>query len=147
MAAVNAFFRADWPFRLLLLRVLILLGLGRLTVLVFPFRKIAGWMGEEGKESDEEAVEAEKEYLTRLASAVLAVSKYTFWKSNCFPQALCAHRILKRRRMAHTIYFGIKKDEADKMKAHAWLRVGNRIVTGIKGHKEYTVLGKFACLP
>ncbi|GAB5522878.1 MAG: hypothetical protein Roseis2KO_07500 [Roseivirga sp.] len=104
-------------------------------------------MGHEGKESPEEAATEGQEELTRLASAILAVSKYTFWKSNCFPQALCAHWILKRSRKAHTIYFGIKRDEPDKMEAHAWLRVGNRIVTGIKGHKEYTVLGKFACLP
>ncbi|MCE7992729.1 MAG: lasso peptide biosynthesis B2 protein [Roseivirga sp.] len=147
MTALKAFFRADWPFRRLLLEVLILLGVGRLSVLVFPFKKIAGWMGQVQEETLEELSEAHRQSLVRLASAILAVSKYTPWNSNCFAQALCAHWVLKRRGWSHTIYFGVKKEEHKLMKAHAWLRMGNKIVTGRVGHKQYTVLSKFAYLP
>lgn len=104
-------------------------------------------MGQLGEETSEDLSETNEEALIRLASAIIAVSKYTFWNSNCFAQALCAHWILKRKKQQHTIYFGVKKDENNDMKAHAWLRAGSKIVVGRKGHREYTVLSKFACLP
>jgi len=103
-------------------------------------------MGHAERESPRDVSLSHEQSLIRLASAINAVSKYTFWSSNCFAQALCAHWILKGRKWHHTIYFGVKKDENQGMKAHAWLRAGDRIVTGIGGHKGYTVLGKFAYL-
>lgn len=147
MTVVSAFFRADWSFKLLVIRVFILLGIGRLSVIFFPFRKLAGWMGHVERESPQEVSAHHEQSLIRIASAINAVSKYTVWNSNCFAQALCAHWILKGRQWPHTIYFGVKKDEGQGMKAHAWLRAGDRIVTGIKGHKQYTALAHFAYLP
>ncbi|MBO3699047.1 lasso peptide biosynthesis B2 protein [Roseivirga sp. E12] len=146
MTALKAFSKADWHFRLLLLRVIILIGFGRLTVLMFPFKRIARWIGEEGKESSSDISEKESERLVRLASAIFAVSKYTSWQSNCFAQALCAHWILKGMKVDHTTYFGVKKEGTLSMKAHAWLRVGQVIITGKKGHKQFTILGRFAFL-
>jgi len=101
-------------------------------------------MGKSNLESAPESDPTQYTVLVRIASSIEAVSKYTFWKSNCFAQALCAHWILKRKKISHTVYFGLQKDKATTMKAHAWLRVGDKIVTGRKGHEAYTVLGKFA---
>jgi hypothetical protein len=144
IGALQSFLRADWAFRWLLIQVMVLLGLGRLSVLLFPFRKIALWLGKTGQETGMVLEEREISQLTPISSAIEAVSKYTPWKSNCFAQALCAHWILVRRHIAHTVYFGVAKEGKTKMKAHAWLRAGERIVSGRKGHKEFAVVGKFA---
>lgn len=104
-------------------------------------------MGQANAETSLDSGPESEMYLVRIASAIDAVSKYTFWNSNCFAQALCAHWILKQRKHAHTIYFGTKKDDGGGMRAHAWLRAGDKIVTGRKGHLQYVVLGKFAHLP
>ncbi|WP_373033945.1 lasso peptide biosynthesis protein [Sulfurovum sp.] len=35
------------------------------------------------------------------------------------------------------------EDAEEKMKAHAWSECGGIIITGAKGHEEYTVLSVF----
>lgn len=147
MGTIQVFLKADWSLRLLFFRVFVLLGIGRLNVLVFPFRKIAKRIGLSEKESSREREKAWDGSLSRLASSIESVSKYTPWKTNCFNQALCAHWILKRKKYAHTIYFGVAKDDVQGMSAHAWLRVGNRIITGIKGREKYTAVGRFTWFP
>lgn len=144
IGALRSFLRADRAFRWLLIQVTVLLGLGRLSVLLFPFRKIAAWLGETGQETSVVLEQREMSQLVPISSAIEAVSKYTPWKSNCFAQALCAHWILGSKHIAHTVYFGVAKEGESNMKAHAWLRAGERIVSGRKGHKEFTVVGKFA---
>ena len=44
-----------------------------------------------------------------------------------------SHLILqsvKRKKIATTIYLGVNKDDLNNMKAHAWIRCGEMIVTG-----------------
>lgn len=142
---IRVFFRSDWAFRLLLIQVGLLLGFGRMSVLLIPFRKIAIWLGESGEETSVVVEGVKISQLIRVSSAIEAVSKYTPWKSNCFAQALCAHWILGRRHIPHTVYFGVIKEGENTMKAHAWLRAGKSIITGRKSHKGFTVVGKFAC--
>lgn len=136
--------KADIHFQLLLIRVLVLLGIGRLAVLCLPFKKIAKWMGEAQQETIRHELPEHREFIHRVYWAIRGVQKYTFWESNCFAQALCAHWILKKRKLPHTIYFGVKKDQEEALKAHAWLRVGTDLLTGGNGHKHYTVVGTFA---
>ena len=139
-------FKVNWAFRMLLAEAFVLLGVGRMSVLIISFRKIATWMGEVGKESSASINPSQTHQLIQVGSAIETISKYTPWKSNCFAQALCSHWILKRKGIDHTIYFGVQKDAMKTIKAHAWLRANERIVTGRKGHKSFTVVGKFAFL-
>lgn len=123
-----------------------LLAIGRLSVLIVPFRTIAAWMGEAEKESCTSEASGITQMLVQIGSAIETISKYTPWKSNCFAQALCAHWLLQCKGIDHTIYFGVQQKSAEAMKAHAWLRAHERIVTGRKGHRDFTVVGKFACI-
>jgi hypothetical protein len=140
---LKAFFKVDLAFKFLVLRVVVLLGFGRMSVLLLPFRKIAARIGEVGKDSSASLSAELILELTQIGSAIEAVSKYTPWKSNCFAQALCGHWILKSRHINHTIYFGVQKEGNHELKAHAWLKVGSKIVTGRKGHKAFTTVGIF----
>jgi len=49
----------------------------------------------------------------------------------------------KCRKLPSTIYFGLSKNEKDNLIAHAWLRLGSRIITGKHGHEQYTVVASY----
>jgi hypothetical protein len=66
------------------------------------------------------------------------------WMSQCLVQAVAATWMLQRRRIPSTLYFGLAKDSDGKLIAHAWVRSGERILTGAKGHHDYRVVATFA---
>lgn len=142
---LKTFWKTDYAFKRLALKTLFLLGLGRFAVLMVPFKKIAGWMGEVNHETEVKPINLENSRLNQLGKVIRAVSPYTPWRSNCFAQALCAHWLLKAKSVEHTIYFGVKFGENKKFEAHAWLRAGDKMITGGAIRKEYTVVGSFAC--
>lgn len=145
ISKLKTFWNTDSAFKWLALKAIFLLGLGRFTVLMVPFKKIAGWMGEVNYETEVMPIDLKNSSLSQLGKAIRAVSPLTPWKSNCFAQALCAHWLLKAESIEHTIYFGVKFGENKKFEAHAWLRAGDRIITGGSGHREYMVLATFSC--
>ncbi len=59
-------------------------------------------------------------------------------------EAIIAQKMLKTLGHDTTIYFGVAKDDTKKLKAHAWLRCGNTIVTGKKGMNKFTVVSCFS---
>jgi hypothetical protein len=52
--------------------------------------------------------------------------------------------MLGRRNVQSTLYLGLAKDEKDQMVAHAWVRCGNKIVTGKAGMERFTVVACFS---
>ncbi len=68
------------------------------------------------------------------------------WRCKCLERALAAQRMLTRRQIPSTIYFGLLKEDLQKWIAHSWVRCGNRWVIGYLPKKNYTVVGTFAQL-
>lgn len=65
----------------------------------------------------------------RVAYAVPIMGLRVPWRSDCVVQALAARRWLGRGGVAAEICIGVRNDAAG-FQAHAWLKVGERIVTG-----------------
>ena len=141
---IKQFFQQSLAFKLLLLEALVLLFIGRMSVLVLPFKYIAPWLGEFNSETNTIDNDGYRKILAHIHGAIHAVSKYTFWKSNCLAQAICCQWMLKRRKIPYTIYMGVKNSKKKELLAHAWTRVGSKIVTGAYQYKSYTITGKFA---
>ncbi|MGN6477950.1 MAG: lasso peptide biosynthesis B2 protein, partial [Flavipsychrobacter sp.] len=61
--------------------------------------------------------------------------------SECMAQAIICKRLLKKKGLQTTIYLGIAKDDNNyqKLKAHAWLMLGEHVLTGAYGYKQYQV--------
>ena len=120
----------------------------RLLLLLIPFRKIAPGLGKHMKETAREPLCRDLTTLHHIRLALRRASRYTPWKSACLVQALAAKNMLKRRRIPYTLYLGLTKNgEIEKgIKAHAWLRSGNLVLTGKKGVRlsSYTVVSTFA---
>ena len=118
------------------------LGLARGCVLLFPFRSIAPYLGRLNQETPEASIQSELAVVGHIAWAIATGSRYTPWSSNCLARAIAAKMMLRRRKIASTLYLGLKKN-AHKLEAHAWLRVGEQIVTGGAIQSQFKVVSFF----
>ena len=66
----------------------------------------------------------------RVAYAIPRVAARVPWRADCLVQASAARRWLALHRIESTIHFGVPKDKQLAFEAHAWLTVGERVVTG-----------------
>lgn len=128
---------------MLVVEALVLLGLSRATVLFIPFKRVAPHLGARQQETPLGESDPNAQ---GVAQAIFLVSRHTPWNSNCFAQALAGHVMLRRRRIACTLYLGVLK-EGESFTAHAWLRNGNLIVTGRNGYERYTPVARYSWQP
>jgi hypothetical protein len=135
--------RAD---RWLLLEALCTLALARVLALCLPFRRLAAMFGDVGTEGPDEVPLAHGEIARRIGWAVACMARYVPWDGRCLTQAIAGERMLARRGIAGTVYFGAGKaaEHGGKMAFHAWLRCGSSFVTGGDGRARYQVLACFS---
>lgn len=118
----------------------ICLSFAKLLVVFFPFKKIATMIGEPQVESPKEV-----KFVVKVKDIEISITravKYALFTSKCYDQALATTFMLKRRKIVSTIYFGLhKKDE--QLTAHAWVRCGEKIVSGRKGYESFTPVAWF----
>lgn len=66
----------------------------------------------------------------RIRWAVLTVARYGPLSFVCFPQALAAHAMLRRRGVGSVMHYGVRRSADRQMRAHTWLEVDNRMLLG-----------------
>lgn len=118
-----------------------LLHFSRLLVLFFPFKKIASIMGVANVETTHNDVN--NNFSNQIEKAIQRASHYSIHSSKCYDQALAGKLMCKWRKLPSTIYFGLSKNEKDNLIAHAWLRLGSRIITGKRGYEQYTIVASY----
>jgi Transglutaminase-like superfamily len=132
------------PSRRLIRESLLALFMARLALACVPFRCLAGWLGTVGAESGGELSPAQEQAARDISWAVGALARRVPWDSRCLAQAIAAYRMLLKRGIEATVYFGVKPDPRRPFDAHAWLRCGPCLVTGGEGHSDYRVLAQFS---
>lgn len=138
-------YRALSPVKRRLLReALANLFMARAALACVPFRRMAAWMGAMDAESASEIPDGQMQIAADISWAVQAMASRVPWDSRCLAQAMAAYRMLLKRGIPSTVYFGVKKDPQVPISAHAWLRCGPCIATGEAGHLDYRVLCKFS---
>lgn len=120
------------------------LGLARLAILVLPFRRIAPFLGRQMVQSPEKAGAAPAALLDRISWAVATASRHLPWACRCLAQALAGKAMLKRQGVPSTLYLGLAKGGESQLQAHAWLRCGERILTGWQDLAGFTIIATFA---
>lgn len=101
-------------------------------------RRLGRHMAETTRSEDGPVVERAR----RVRWAVGIAARNLPWKPVCFPQAVAATLMLRRRSIASTLYLGV--DPQRDLDAHAWVRVGDLIVTGGPLDRRFTVVSTFA---
>ncbi len=88
-------------------------------------------------------VSPDEDRLKLVASAVRRCSRHAPWNTKCLVQAITAKRLLRNEHIDSMLVLGVAKHSDTDLSAHAWLKVGDRIITGKKGMQKFTVVSKF----
>jgi hypothetical protein len=129
--------------QLLFFETFFLMTFSRLMILFKSFKKLASYLGKVEEESSLLLKQKEMFDAEKIASAIKKVSQFVPFRAMCFEQALTAKIMLNRRNISSTIYFGLAKQNNYSIKAHAWTRVGHKIITGRKHMNKFKVVSFF----
>lgn len=130
----------------LFIEAVVCLGVARLAIRFLPFCRIAPFLGRAMLETPNKSSPIVAPGL-QVSWAVRTAGRYTPWESKCLAQAVAAKMMLKRRRLPSTLYLGLSKDGEKGLRAHAWLRCGDRILTGGPIHRHFTQIAAFGDTP
>ena len=72
-----------------------------------------------------------------LSQTVNALARRVPWPSACMDRALALHRLMEKRGLPHTLYMGVKKNDKQKLEAHAWVTAGGKVLTGGPEHRSF----------
>ncbi len=140
----HRFIKLDLKQQFIYLETFLSLSVSRLLILILPFRRLAKFMGREQSESNFQISETDLRKVKEIGKIVKKVSLYVPYRSQCFEQALVIKFMLNRRGISSTIYFGVANDDPHQLKAHAWVRSGNYIVSGNRGKELFSSLSHFS---
>jgi len=105
---------------------------------MFPFKQYSHKLGEKGKVYKKENG-IDLKLIANISLAIKRAVKYSLWRNKCLEQAITAKKMLKKRNVKTTIYFGVRKTE-NKLEAHAWLKTGDDFVVGEKNYETFTIV-------
>ena len=147
MSAVVSRLRALPPAeRRLVLEAVFALGVAALAIALMPFRHVAARAGRHrARGTADEAARAD--LVRQVGWAVAACARRVPWRAKCFEQGLAAQWMLRRRRVAATLYYGVARAEDGALAAHVWLRAGALDVIGCENSGDFTELARFPASP
>jgi hypothetical protein len=112
----------------------------RIALNFLPVQRLTAWMGRAAHSPLSPAEPAQT--LRRIEWSIDAVVRHVPLSFVCFPQCLAAYFMLRRRHIASKLFYGVTRD-ADQLKAHTWVKVGDRTVVGGELESHFTVLTTF----
>ncbi|MDQ6522855.1 lasso peptide biosynthesis B2 protein [Nocardioides sp. LHD-245] len=134
-----------------------LLGATRLLTVVLPFGVVRRLLGEPAAPGGSEAPappDASAPQVARARAVGRAIGRAagrTPWTSDCYPQALTARILLRGARVPHTVVFGLRRDDAGELRAHAWVTVrsagGEPVAVTGGSTRAWTPVGAFNWQP
>lgn len=140
---VSKFIKISSFEKILFFEAVLLLFLVRFAIFLLPFRKIAPRLGTNMKKTPEHVPEQSIEILQFIKYSLSRANRLTPWKNRCLVQAIAGKIMLKRRKIPSTLFLGVSKDKGKVLKAHAWLRSGEIILTGEEGREQFKVVSFF----
>jgi hypothetical protein len=115
----------------------------KMVVVLIPLRWYSKYLDRSGKPVTQNRNNSE-DTIIRIKNAVSRCSRFAPWKTKCLVDAVTAKLLLQWHGINSTLYLGVDKDENNKLIAHAWLKCGEKFITGRKGYQKFTVVSTFA---
>ncbi len=75
--------------------------------------------------------------------AIDRAAKRSPFRALCFERGVAAKRMLDRRRIASTLYYGVAYDDQDAIDAHVWVVADGLDVCGASYAPRYKILAQF----
>jgi len=140
---INSFIK--WPFnkKTLFVEALFTSAWVKLTLKFFPFNRVLNWLGTVNEESELTPNIETLQFRKQLNNILLLCNKYALWPTECYTLSLTGKLILKRRKIASTLYIGFLKEESGKYKGHAWLRANDTYISGFNETEGFTLHSLF----
>jgi hypothetical protein len=114
----------------------------RIALKFLPMQRLAAWMGGTNPTHTAPADAQAQAALRRIEWAIGAVVRHAPLNYVCFPQSLAAYFMLRRRSIPSKLFYGVARQE-QQLKAHTWIKVGDRTVVGGEAESGFTVLAIF----
>jgi hypothetical protein len=114
----------------------------RIALNFVPVRKLTAWMSRSDQALSSLSQEGRAQALRRIEWSIDAVVRHAPISFVCFPQCLAAYFMLRRRHIASRLFYGVTRD-ADQLKAHTWVKVGDHTLVGGEVESRFTVLTTF----
>jgi hypothetical protein len=133
--------RSSWREQLIVLKAGLWLVTARLALRLVSFQTLEGWFGRPSRDS---VHGAERTAICRRVQwAIAEASDLLPGETVCFPRAMAAQMMLRRRGIQTTLYYGAAKLPTRKLKAHVWLQDGTVGIVGFENAAEYHILAKY----
>lgn len=131
------------------LEVLACLAMARLLVRFVPFRWwqwTLGPIGTPPADEDRPDVTPEQVAHARATGVMVArIAKGAWFQAVCLPQAMAARWLLARRGTPSRIELGSRRNaDENAMLLHAWLTVGDEVVTGARERDQFMAFRRAA---
>ncbi len=114
------------------------LAAASLAIAVLRFRRVAA-MADGAWESRT----VEPASLARIGWAVEAAARRVPWRTVCFQKGLAAHWMLRRRRIASTLCYGVRQSADKGVEAHVWVVSGDHEVIGCEIADQFGEVARF----
>lgn len=124
--------------RYLLAHALVVVMVVRLSLWIFPFRRLRNVVEQSLAGTPRPAVPATRS-ANQIVWSVAAVSRLVP-RATCLTQALAAHVLLARQGYSSRVRVGVGRARQGELKAHAWLEHGGEVVIGGAGMTGLTPL-------
>jgi len=146
---VRRFLALDAARKRLLLQAFGVLASTRIALRRRSFKQVtSGLRVHRGEAACAPVAESALQRAEAVGWAVQAASRYTPWRSTCLLQVLAAQRMLQARSIPGAFCIGAAPGAGtsgeSNLEAHAWLKVGERFITGEAGHQRYAVVSTFS---
>lgn len=89
------------------------------------------------------ATPANAQVISDLVRALDAWSRRMPWRTLCFERGIAAYRLLTHRGCSATLFYGAAMFEGE-LKAHVWVRSGDRDVVGCENCGDFAILSHFS---
>jgi len=136
------FWRLPAGHRHLLIEAALWLLVARLALRVFPFRWLAWFCARRSQGA--EVVGAGHERLRQAVRwAIHTATQHLPGETACFPRAIAAQAMLRRRGVSTTLYYGAATIAGRGLTTHVWVQDGPEGVVGHLAAREYHTLARY----
>jgi hypothetical protein len=126
----------------LVVEALCMLSFFRLALAFVPVQKLTQWMAKPPVTDPAIDPAQAAKIMRRVEWSIAAAVRHGPFTFVCFPQCLAAYFMLRRRHIAGRLFYGVARD-GSQLKAHTWVKVGERIIAGGDAAGHFTVLTSF----
>jgi hypothetical protein len=126
----------------MLLEAAMALTAARLALAVVPFRRLT-WLFERRTKRAEVTGRERARLKTDVRWAVVAVSRWLPERFVCFPRAMIAQAMLRRRGVSTTLYYGASRQPKKGLTTHVWIQDGDEGVIGFLVAPGHKVLARY----